>query len=249
MAGHSHWANIQYRKAAVDARKGKILSKIARLIISAAKQGGGSPESNLKLRYALEKARQASMPKDTIERAIKKGTGELEGLSFEEVVYEGYGPSGVAVMVDVLTDNRHRTSPEMKKLFETHGGNLGASGSVAWMFEKRGLIQLPRSAIEEEKLLDVAIEAGAEDVVPVGENFQITVEPGSFLRVKAALEGAKLPLASAEVTQMPKSTVALGAEVARKVLALMEELDNHDDVQQTYANFEIPAEVLQEIGK
>lgn len=226
-----------------------MISKIARLIISAAKQGGGNPDSNLKLRYALEKARQISMPKDTIERAIKKGTGELEGAGFEEIAYEGYGPGGVAILMDILTDNRHRTAPEIKKMFENHGGNLGATGSVAWMFEKKGVFRFAKNAIAEDKLMEVALELGAEDVVADAEGFEVTCDPTSFLKVKEAFLARKLEPASAQVTQLPKSTVTLDAENARKVLALMDELDAHDDVQDSYANFDIPTEVMQEIGK
>lgn len=249
MAGHSHWANIQYRKAAVDKKKGKILSKIARLIISAAKQGGGNPESNLKLRYALDKAREVSMPKDTIERAIKKGTGTLEDSNYEEITYEGYGPGGVAILIDGLTDNRHRTAPEMKKIFEVHGGNLGMTGSVSWMFEKKGMFLFKQSSIAEDKLMEMALDAGAEDVASTEGNFQVTCDPTQFLKIKEIFQGKGLTWESAEVTQIPKNTIPLNAEMAKNVLALMEELDNHDDVQQTYGNFEIPPEVFKEIGK
>ncbi len=250
MAGHSHWANIQYRKAAVDAKRGKLHSKIARLIISAAKQGGGSPDSNLKLRYALEKAREASMPKDTVERAIKKGTGQLEGMNFEEIVYEGYGPDGVAVMVDALTDNRHRTAPEMKKMFETHGGNLGASGAVGWMFDKKGVLVLEEKTMAEDKLMELALEAGAEDVQRAGNQFHVLTAATGLPAVKSYFETKKVPFVSAQVTQIPKSTLTISnVESAKKLISLMEELDNHDDVQQTYANFEVPEEILKAISQ
>ncbi|MHC4510231.1 MAG: YebC/PmpR family DNA-binding transcriptional regulator, partial [Planctomycetota bacterium] len=180
MSGHSHWAGIKYKKAAADAKRGKVWSKIARMIIVAAKQGGGDPAANLTLRYAIDKAKAANMPKDTIEKAVKRGTGELEGTSFEEVLYEGYGPGGVAIMIEALTDNRNRTSPEIKRLFEKHGGSLGTTGCVNWMFTKKGLITVNAASADEEQLLEIALNAGADDMQNTGEVFEITCEPGAY---------------------------------------------------------------------
>jgi YebC/PmpR family DNA-binding regulatory protein len=248
MAGHSHWARIKHQKGSADAKRGQLFSKLAKVIISAARHGGADPDANLKLRYAIEKARAANMTRDSIERAIKRGTGELGGAAFEEILYEGYGKGGAAILVEVLTDNRHRSAPELKKIFERHGGNFGASGSVAWMFEKKALFTVKREAVPEEKLYEAALEAGADDVAPMEGFFQVTGEPTAFLLIKAALEKAGVPLEGGEVGYRPKTTVPLDASSARQVLALMEELENHEDVQNTYSNFEIPDSVMTEMG-
>ncbi len=247
MAGHSHWARIKHQKGAADAKRGQLFSKLAKVIISAARHGGGDPDTNLKLRYAIEKARAANMTRDSIERSVKKGTGELGGASFEEILYEGYGKGGAAILVEVLTDNRHRSSPELKKVFERHGGHLGASGSVAWMFEKKALFNVKSGAVPEDRLYEAAIEAGAEDVATSEGFYQVSGEPTQFLPIKGGLEKAKIPLESAEVGYRPKTTVPLEASAARQVLALMDELDNHEDVQNTYSNFEIPDSVMAEM--
>ncbi|MDH7599093.1 MAG: YebC/PmpR family DNA-binding transcriptional regulator [Sedimentisphaerales bacterium] len=249
MSGHSHWAGIKHKKAVVDARRGKLWSKLARMIIVAARQGGGDPATNLNLRYAIDKAKAANMPKDTIEKAIKRGTGGLEGSNYEEVVYEGYGPGGVAIMVEVLTDNRNRTAPEMKKLFERHGGSMGAAGCVSWMFSKKGLITVSTSAASEERLLDIALAAGADDMKISGDVFEITCEPARFEELKKALEREGIPLNVAEIAMVPKSNVSVtDPEVARKVISLMEAIEDHDDVQNAYANFDIPAEILTKVS-
>jgi len=249
MSGHSHWAGIKYKKAALDAKRGKVWSKISRMIIVAAKQGGGDPAANLSLRYAIDKAKSANMPKDTIEKAIKKGTGELEGMSFEEVLYEGYGPSGVAIMVEALTDNRNRTGPEVKRLFEKHGGSLGTSGCVNWMFTKKGLITVNAANADEEQLLDIALNAGVDDMQAVGELFEITCEPGVYEELKKILEENEIPIEVAEISMVPQSTIDISDEhIARRIISLMEAFEDHDDVQNTYANFDIPDEVIAQIS-
>lgn len=245
MAGHSHWAGIKHKKAIIDAKRGKLWSKIARTIIVAAKNGGGDPEANLPLRYAIDKAKSANMPKDTIEKAIKKGTGELGGVHYEEVLYEGYAPGGVAVLVEGLTDNRNRTAPEIKKIFERRGGSLGASGCVSWMFSKKGLITVPSSAIGEDELLELALSAGAEDLQNTGSLYEVTCPPASFDVLKKVLQGRNIPLASAEITMVPQNSVQVtDEETARKILGLMEDIEDHDDVQNVYANFDIPDNIL-----
>ncbi len=248
MAGHSHWAGIKHKKAANDAKRGKVWSKIARMIIVAAKAGGGDPNQNLTLRYAVDKAKAANMPKDTIEKAIKKGTGELGVVNYEEVLYEGYAPGGVAIMVEGLTDNRNRTAPEIKKIFEKRGGSLGASGCVNWMFRKKGLITVAADAIDEDSLMDIALSSGAEDMENTGDIFEITCQPDAYAELKAALEAKQIPIDSAELSMVPDTTVAVNdAETARKILNLMEEFEDHDDVQEVYANFDIPDEILQQV--
>ncbi|MBN2136441.1 MAG: YebC/PmpR family DNA-binding transcriptional regulator [Sedimentisphaerales bacterium] len=245
MSGHSHWAGIKHKKAANDAKRGKEWSKIARMIIVAAKNGGGDPSANLSLRYAIDKAKSANMPKDTIEKAIKKGTGDLEGVSFEEVLYEGYGPSGVAIMVEALTDNRNRTGPEIKRIFEKHAGSLGTSGCVNWMFTKKGLVTVLATSIDEEQLLEIALNAGADDMQHTGEIFEITCAPTAFEGLKKALEKKEIAVELAEISMVPQNTVAIEEEaVARKIISLMEAFDDHDDVQSAYANFDIPDEIV-----
>jgi len=249
MSGHSHWAGIKYKKAALDAKRGKIWSKVARMIIVAAKQGGGDPSANLTLRYAIDKAKAANMPKDTIEKAIKKGTGELEGTSFEEVLYEGYGPSGVAIMVEALTDNRNRTGPEVKRLFEKHGGSMGTSGCVNWMFNKKGLITVKASSADEDQLLEIALSAGADDMQTVGDVFEITCEPGVYEELKKTLQEKEIAIELAEISMVPQNTVPITNEVtAKKIFSLMEVFEDHDDVQNTYANFDIPDEIMERIS-
>jgi YebC/PmpR family DNA-binding regulatory protein len=248
MSGHSHWAGIKHKKAANDAKRGKLWSKIARMIIVAAKNGGGDPAANLTLRYAIDKAKAANMPKDTIEKAIKKGTGELGVIDYVEVLYEGYAPGGVAIMVEGLTDNRNRTAPEIKKIFERRGGALGASGCVGWMFKKRGIITVKANAIGEDELMDVALSSGADDMQNTGEVFEITCSPEAYNELKAALEAKKIPMESAEISMIPDTTVeVVDQEVAQRILALIDEFEDHDDVQEVYANFDIPEEILNKI--
>jgi YebC/PmpR family DNA-binding regulatory protein len=244
MAGHSHWANIARKKSVIDQKRGKVWSKLAKAIMVAAKSGGGDPNANLRLRYAIIDAKAGNMPRGTIDRAIKKGTGELEGVNFEEVLYEGYGPSGVAVLCDILTDNRNRTAGEVRKIFEIAGGKLGATGCVAWMFDRKGLIIIPASATDEESLMELALDAGASDVRHVGETFEVICDPEAYTAVCDAIDAASLTTDSREITRIPKDTVDLDVETARSVLKLMDNLDDHDDVQKVAANFNIPDEAM-----
>jgi len=247
MAGHSHWAGIKHKKALIDSKRGKLWSKLSKALIIAAKAGGGDPAQNLRLRYAIIDAKAGNMPKDTIDRAIKKGAGELEGSNFEEALYEGYGPGGVAVLCDILTDNRNRTAPEIRKIFEIAGGKLGGAGSVAWMFDRKGLVAIPASQTDEETLMELALEAGADDFRRVDDNFEITCSPEDYSNVCDAIEQAGLTPELSEIAQIPKDTIDLDAETGRSVLKLMEALDDHDDVQKVAANFNIPDEAMAEI--
>lgn len=244
MAGHSHWANIAHKKSLIDNKRGKLWSKLSKAIIIAAKAGGADPAMNLRLRYAINDAKAVSVPKDNIERAIKRGTGELEGGNFEEVLYEGYGPGGVAVLCEILTDNRNRTAPEVRKLFEIAGGKLGATGCVAWMFDRKGLLTVITDGTDEEQLMEIALEAGADDVRRAGDVFEVISDPDQFNAVCDAVDNAGLKTEGRQITRIPKDTVDLDAETARSVLKLMEALDDHDDVQSVAANFNIPDEAL-----
>lgn len=248
MSGHSHWAGIKHKKAANDAKRGRIWSKIARMIILAAKAGGGDPGQNLTLRYAIDKAKGANMPKDTIEKAIKKGTGDLGAIEYVDVLYEGYAPGGVAIMVEGITDNRNRTAPEIKKIFEKRGGSLGASGCVSYMFKKKGLITVKTDAADEETLMDIVLTAGADDFENIGEVYEITCEPESYDELKAALEEKQIPLETSELSKIPDSTIPVAdADTARKLLNLLEDFEDHDDVQEVYANFDIPEDILTQL--
>ena len=244
MSGHSHWATIKHKKGAIDAKRGKLWSKLARAIIIAARHGGGDPTMNLKLRYAIDKARSVSMPKDNIERAIKRGTGEIEGVTYEEITYEGYAPGGVAVMVDTLTDNRNRTSGEIRKIFERNGGNLGSAGCVGYLFERKGLLAVPKKSVDEDTLMGIVLDAGADDMKVSGEQYEITCDPASFNAVKAALEAKGLTPDHAEITQLAKVNIDADLESARKVMNLMAALDDHDDAQNVYSNLNMTDEVL-----
>ena len=249
MAGHSHWAGIKHKKAANDAKRGKVWSKLARMIIVAAKAGGGDPSANLPLRYAIDKAKAANMPKDTIEKAIKKGTGELGAVDYEDVLYEGYAAGGIAVMVEALTDNRNRTAPEIKKLFERYGGSMGTSGCVNWMFDKKGLITVKTSDVDEDTLMEISLSSGAEDMDNTGDVYEITCEPGAFDGLKNALELKEIPMEVAEISMVPQNHVSVDDEnTARKILNLMEEFDDHDDVQNVYANFDIPDDIVARVS-
>jgi YebC/PmpR family DNA-binding regulatory protein len=247
MAGHSHWANIAHKKGLIDAKRGKLWSKLARALIVAAKEGGGDPATNLKLRYAIADAKAVSLPKDNIERAIKKGTGELEGGNLEAAIYEGYGPAGVAVLCEIYTDNRNRTAPEIRKIFEIAGGKLGATGCVAWMFDRKGVARIGRDKIEEDALMELALEAGADDVRLDGDQYEVIAEPDAFTAVCQAIEAAGITADSTSFTRLPKDTVDIVGEDAKRVLKLMEALDDHDDVQNVAANFNIPEEAMAEI--
>ncbi len=248
MSGHSHWATIKHKKGAADAKRGRLWSKIARMIIVAAKNGGGDPNSNLVLRYAIDKGRAANMPKDTIDKAIKRGTGEVGGAAFESMQYEGYGTNGVAIVVEVLTDNRNRTGPEIKRIFEKHGGSLGTPGCVSWMFHKKGVITVATSSIGEDDLMELVLGAGAEDMTNAGEVYEITCEPNAYEPLKKAIEDKGIPIQSSEISMVPTTMVPIATpEVARKVINLMEAFDEHDDVQNAYANFDIPEEVMAKV--
>jgi len=243
MSGHSKWSTIKHKKAALDAKRGKVWSKISRDITVAAKMGGGDPEANARLRLAVDKARSANMPKDNIERAIKKGTGDLEGSHYEECLYEGYGPGGVAVMCTALTDNRARTAPEIKKIFERSGGNLGAPNSVSWMFQQKGVIVVPASAVGEDQLMEIALEAGADDVSPSDICFEVVTTPEQFLAVKETIAKAGIAIESAEVTMVAGTTVAVDLENAKKVTRLLDALEDHDDIQSVSSNVDIPDDI------
>jgi len=248
MSGHSKWSTIKHKKAAKDAKRGKLFTKFIKEITVAARMGGGDITSNPRLRTAVQTARDNSMPNENIERAIKKGTGELEGVSYEEVSYEGYGPGGAAFLVQVLTDNRNRTVSDIRRLFNKHGGNLGETGCVAWMFDNKGLIVVSKEAAEEEALLGMALEAGAEDVTESDDVFEIVTAPEDFATVRESLENGQIPVVSAEVTMIPKNTTQLGEKEAEQTLSLTEELEDHDDVQSVAANFDIPDEILEKAG-
>lgn len=250
MAGHSKWANIKHRKGKADAVRGKLFTKIAREIIVAARQGGGDSNTNLKLKTAIEKAREANMPTDNINRAIQRGTGELEGAVYEEMIYEGYGPNGVAVLLELTSDNRNRTAGEIRYIFSRNGGSLGETGCVAWMFDRKGLIILEENQqLDEDEIMMSALDAGAEDVEVEDGSIEITTIPDNLEVVKKALLDSGIKLASAEVTMVPKNTVNLDGEDAVKMLKLMEALEDHDDVQEVYCNFDISEELIEELSK
>ena len=248
MSGHSHWATIKHKKGAIDAKRGKLFSKLSRAIIIAARHGGGDPEMNLKLRYAIDKARQVSMPKENIERAVKRGTGEVEGLIFEEVTYEGYGPGSVALLVDVLTDNRNRTNGEVRKIFERHGGKLGSAGSVAFQFERKGVFSVNAAGVDEDTLMGIVLDDGADDMKRAGSTFDITCDPTAFSQVQEALAKNNIPMQVAEISQVGKALVDVDTETAKKVMRLMEALDDHDDVQNVYSNLNLTEEVAAEMA-
>jgi YebC/PmpR family DNA-binding regulatory protein len=247
MAGHSHWANIAAKKGVADKKRGKLFGKLSRAIIVAAQHGGGDPTMNLALRYAIDKAKKGSMPKDTIERAIKKGCGDLGGEEYVEIAYEGYGPDGVAVLCEILTENRNRTAGEVRKIFEVHGGNLGSTGCVAWMFERKGLFMIPTQHANEEELFEIALEAGADDVKQSGDAFEVTCAPEAYQTVSDAFDANKIATDVSEIARLPSTTVELDVNASRKVLKLMEALEDNEDVQSVTANFNIPDDVMQEI--
>ncbi len=249
MAGHSKWANIKHRKAAQDAKKGKVFTKIAKELTVAAKIGGGDPEMNPRLRVALDKARAANMPKDNVERAIKKGTGDGNEANFEQVNYEGYGPGGVAILIQTLTDNRNRTVSEVRSTLTKRGGSMGEAGSVAWIFEQKGIIQVKKDAVDEDTLMMIAIDAGAEDIQVEDDVYEIICEPKEYWAVKDALEENNIEMLHSEITMKPQNTVPLGKEDAEKLMKLIDFLEDLDDVQEVFANFDIDDEVMEEISK
>ena len=248
MSGHSKWSSIKHKKAAKDAKRGRVFTKLIKEITVAARSGGGDINANPRLRTAVAAAKAASMPGDNIDRAIKKGTGELDGVSYEETHYEGYGPGGVAIMMQVLTDNKNRTVQEIRHLFMKYGGNLGETGCVAWMFDKKGLITIDKSQIEEDRLVSLALDGGAEDVRDDDGLFEVVTLPEDFEKIRERLEREKVTLVTAQVTMLPKNTVKLDEKHAEQVLKLMEELEDHDDVQSVAANFDIPDELMEKAG-
>jgi len=246
MSGHSKWSTIKHKKAKTDAARGKVFTKITKEITTAAKLGGGDPAANPRLRLAVDKAKDVNMPGDNVKRAIQKGTGELPGQTFDELSYEGYGPGGVAVMVEVMTDNKNRTLGEVRTLFSKNGGNLGSAGCVAWVFKRKGILAFEKGGVNEDKLTTAAIEAGAEDIKLEESTIEVITSPENFEKVRDAVKAAGLEPASAEVTMQPDNTVKLAGEDAHKMLALMNVLEDHDDVQNVYANFDIDEEEMKE---
>ncbi len=245
MSGHSKWSSIKHKKGAADAKRGKIFTKLIKEITVAARMGGGDPDGNPRLRSAIAAAKGENMPKENIERGIKKGTGELEGVSYEEASYEGYGPGGVAVLVDCLTDNKNRTVADIKHLFERYGGNLGEPGCVAWMFEQKGLMVFEKDKVDEEELFDLALEAGAEDVREEETEFEVITAPSDLESVKQAIDDAGLSYSLAEVTKIPQNTVKVEGKKAQQTLNLMQSIEDHDDVSHVYANCDIPDDVME----
>jgi YebC/PmpR family DNA-binding regulatory protein len=244
MSGHSKWASIKHKKAATDAKRGKVFTKVIKMITVAARNGGGDINTNPSLRLAIQKAKEANMPADNIDRAVKKGTGELPGVSYEQVSYEGYGPGGVAFFVDGLTDNKNRLTAEVRNIFSKSGGNLAGSGAVNWLFEKKGFFVINKSDISEDKLMTVALDAGAEDMSQETDTYEIKSQPQDYEKIKKALENNNIKIESSEITMIPKSTVKVTGEQAKQVLRLVEQLEDNDDIQNVYSNFDIPDEIL-----
>ncbi len=248
MSGHSKWATIKRKKGAADAKRGKLFSKIIKELTIAARQGGGDPGGNPRLRTVLEKAKAANMPADNITRAIKRGTGELEGMTYEETTFEGYGPGGTAIFLEVVTDNRNRTVADVRHIFTKHGGNLGETNCVAWMFHRRGVIGFDAAQVTEEKLMECALEAGADDIRTEGEHHEVVTDPAHFHAVVDACKTAGLTPTSAEIVMEPENTIALDAHDAEKMLKLMNALEDHDDVQNVYANFDIDDKLMEQLA-
>jgi YebC/PmpR family DNA-binding regulatory protein len=245
MSGHSKWANIKHKKGKMDALRGKVTTKIGRELTVAARMGGADPTGNMRLKLALQKAKENNIPKDNIQRAIQKGLGSLDGSNYEELVYEGYGPAGVAVMIEVMTDNRNRTAADVRHLFSKYSGNLGESGCVSWMFDKKGLFIIEKVAtIDEEELMLLSLEAGADDFKVEDSEFEITVEPDLFYSFQEVLEKNGIKTSVAEITMIPQTTVALAADDATRMMKLMDALEEHDDIQEVYANFDIPEDLM-----
>ncbi len=248
MSGHSKWSTIKRKKGAADSKRGKVFSKLIKEITIAARTGGGDPDGNPRLRTAIAAAKSENMPKDNIERAVKKGTGDGGGATLEEISYEGYGPGGAAVLVDTLTDNRNRTTGEIRHIFAKHNGNLGENGCVSWIFEKKGLIVFEKDKVGEEKLFELALEAGAEDIKEEATTFEVITDPGSFDKVKEALDAGDMQCLLAEVTMVPLNTVKLEGKEAERMIRLMDALEDCDDVQKAYSNFDISEEILEQMS-
>jgi YebC/PmpR family DNA-binding regulatory protein len=249
MSGHSKWSQIKRKKGAADAKRGQVFTKLIKEITVAARFGGGDPEGNARLRTAIAAAKAENMPKDNIERAIKKGTGELAGVTYEEFTYEGYGPGGAAVLVEVLTDNKNRTTAEVRHIFTRSGGNLGEAGSVAWMFHKKGYIVIDKKAADEDKLMELVLDVGAEDIEAGDKEYEVTTDPQKLDAVKKTLDKAGIKYQVAELTMYPQSTVPIDGKHAEQMLRLMEQLEEHDDVQKVYSNFDIPDSVVEQLSK
>lgn len=248
MSGHSKWHSIRHKKGKIDAQRGKIFTRLIKELTVAARMGGGDPNGNARLRTAIAGAKAANMPADNIDRAIKKGTGELEGVSYEEITYEGYGPAGVAVMIDVMTDNKNRTVADIRHIISKNGGNLGAANCVGWMFHRKGVIQVSAEDANEDELMEIALEAGAEDMTNEGDTFQILTAVENFEDVRSTLEQKGIPMLSAELSRLPENTVKItDPKEAAKVMKLMDALENSDDVQNVYANFDIPEEIMESL--
>ena len=243
MSGHSKWATIKHKKAATDAKRGNLFTKLIKEITVAARNGG-NPDTNPRLRVAIERAKESSMPADNIDRAIKKGTGQLEGITYEDIALEGYGPGGVAIYIEGVSDNKNRTTAEIRTIFTKKGGNMAGAGSVAWMFEKKGYIVVSKNTIDEDKLMGIALDAGAEDLVVEDENYAVKTSTQDFFKVKKAIDDAGIKTEDAEITLLPKSTVKLAGEDAKKVLDLVDSIEEHEDIQHVYANFDIPDELI-----
>ena len=248
MSGHSKWSTIKRKKGKVDAQRGKIFTKIIRVITVAARSGGGDPETNVKLKTAIQLAKENNMPNENIERAIKRGTGEADGVSYEELLYEGYGPGGVAVLIEALTDNKNRTTPEIRKIFSKNAGNLGENGCVAWMFDKRGYFIFEKAKVNEDTIVDLALEADAEDVKSDNENIEVITPPEDYQKFSNLIKEQNIDCLLSEVTLIPKTTVDLEGKKATQMLNLMEQLEEQDDVQKVYANFNIADEIMEEIS-
>lgn len=249
MSGHSKWSTIKHKKGATDAKRGRIFTRLIKEITVAARMGGGDPDGNPRLRAAITSAKTENMPKDNIARAIKKGTGEIEGAVYDEILYEGYGPGGVAVLVECMTDNRNRTVADVRHFFAKNNGNLGASGCVGWMFDKKGLLQVEKEGMTEEELMDLAIEAGAEDVVEEDDEFQVITSPESFDEVYNVLESKKVKFIEAAITRIPQNSVEVTDEkIAISLLKLLESLEDHDDVQKVHANFDIDSDLMEKLS-
>ena len=251
MSGHSKWAQVKHKKAAVDAKKGKIFTRIVKEISVAARLGGGDPDGNPRLRTAIEKAKEVNMPQENIKRAIMKGTGELPGMTYEETVYEGYGPGGTAILSEVLTDNRNRTVSEIRHIMTKHGGNLGEAGCVGWMFDKKGYILVEKTNIDEDSMMLIALESGAEDLKndPGEDSYEIITAPEDMNKVKTSLEAAGIPLSLAEITMLPRSYISLDGKSAEQMIRLIEALEEHEDTQNVYTNVDIPDEVMDRVGR
>ena len=251
MSGHSKWAQIKHKKAHVDAKRGKIFSKIVKEIAVAARLGGGDISGNPRLRQAIDKAKEVNMPQDNIKRAIMKGTGDLPGMSYEETLYEGYGPCGVAILIEALTDNKNRTTPEIRHIMSKHGGNLGDAGCVSWMFTKKGYILVEKSKIDEDSLMAAALEAGAEDMKndPKEDSYEIISSPEDMIKIKEAIESSGIPVSLDEITMLPSTYITLDETSAEQMLKLVEALEDNDDTQNVYTNFDIPDEIMTKVGR